>query len=106
MPNYATITNMKVNKKILPTEIKVKIIPEKGGYFAYLPEYDVFTEADSPLELFFNVNDLIYTFFDVPKNKQKKVHFFPQRPSNKFVETKSLLFQQSVVSTTPLVILQ
>lgn len=55
----------------LPKVIKVKIIKTKeGNYIADLPEYDIFTEADNPLKLDYYINDLIYTFFDVPKKYQ------------------------------------
>jgi len=58
----------------LPQVIKVKIIKTKEGtLIAELPKYDIFTEANSPLELDFNINDLIYTFFDVPKKYQGKI---------------------------------
>lgn len=66
---------MKQNKVIdLPDTIKVNIVKTKlGKYFARLPEYDVFTESDSLEELDFFINDLIFTFFDVPKVMQSKV---------------------------------
>ena len=52
----------------LPQSIKVRIIKTKEGVFiGELVEYDVFTEANSLQELDFNINDLICSFFDVPK---------------------------------------
>ncbi|MFH1289497.1 MAG: hypothetical protein ABIH88_02135 [Patescibacteria group bacterium] len=58
----------------LPAVIKVKIIKTKeGSYIAELPKYDIFTEADSLLELDYNINDLIYTFFDMPKKYHGKI---------------------------------
>lgn len=81
--------NPKVPK--LPTLIKVKIIKTKeGSYIAELPEYDIFTEADSPLELDFNINDLIYTFFDIPKKYHGKIVY------RKVVKEKKDLFKINV----------
>lgn len=69
---------MKQKLPKLPDIIKVKIKRSKSGiYLAKLPEYDIFTEADSRIELDFNINDLIYTFFDVPKQFQGKIIYRP-----------------------------
>ncbi len=55
----------------LPNSIKVDIKKgESGCYLAYLPEYDIFTESDSLEDIDFQINDLIYAFFDVPKKLQ------------------------------------
>ncbi len=70
--------NKKLNLPKLPNKIAVDIKKgESGTYLAYLPEYDIFTEADNPTHLFFQVNDLIYTFFEIPKKNQHKVCFIP-----------------------------
>ncbi|MCJ7740672.1 hypothetical protein MUP32_05170 [Candidatus Microgenomates bacterium] len=71
--------------KTLPQTIKVKI--EKtlhGKYFAELPEYDVFTEANNREELDFLINDLIYCLFDIPRQDQKNVWYRPKisRPTD------------------------
>lgn len=60
----------------LPQIIKVKIkkLP-KGRFFAELVDFGVFTEADSEETIFPLVNDLIYTYFDVPKKLQKEFHY-------------------------------
>ena len=69
----------KVSLPELPKRIKVKINRSaKGVFLAELSEYDVFTEADNPLQFFLNVNDLIYAFFDVPKRFQGKIFYAPQ----------------------------
>ncbi len=73
---------MKNNNKILqlPDTIKVDIKKgESGCYLAYLPEYDIFTESDSLEDIDFQINDLIYTFFDVPKKLQGKIWFRPTK---------------------------
>lgn len=58
----------------LPKVIKVKIIKTKEGIFiAELPQYDIFTEGESLFELDYLINDLIYTFFDVPKKYHGKI---------------------------------
>lgn len=69
---------MKTELPKLPDKITVDIKKgETGRYLAYLPEYDVFTEASNPAHLFFQVNDLIYTYFDVPKKYQSQIFFIP-----------------------------
>ena len=77
-----SISYTSMKKKIdfpkLPDKISVDIKRGKSGrYLAYLPEFDIFTEANNPAHLFFQVNDLIYTFFDVPKKYQSEVFFIP-----------------------------
>ncbi|OGM05411.1 hypothetical protein A2125_00505 [Candidatus Woesebacteria bacterium GWB1_43_5] len=68
----------------LPKQIKVKVSQnKKGGVFlAELPDYDVFTEADTFSGLIFMVNDLIYTFFDVPKKLRGKIWYSPPLKTN------------------------
>ena len=62
----------------LPEAIKVKITRGKtGSYLAELPELDIFTEADSREDLIMMINDLIYTYFDVPKEFQGKIWYRP-----------------------------
>lgn len=64
----------------LPDKIRVSVIKgESGALLARLPDYDVFTEADNLNDLVFQVNDLIYTFFDVPKKYQDDIFFQPGR---------------------------
>lgn len=73
---------MDQNMLSLPHQILVKLLPgEKSGVIiAELPEYDVFTEMDSLLELDDLINDLIYTLFEVPKEFQKAVRYEPVKP--------------------------
>ena len=62
----------------LPRKIAVEIKKgESGRFLAYLPEFDIFTEATDPSHLIFQVNDLIYAHFDVPKKYQAEVRFYP-----------------------------
>lgn len=72
----------------LPHQILVKLSPgEKSGVIiAELSDYDVFTEMDSLLELDDQVNDLIYTLFEVPKEFQKAIRYEPIR-SKKEIST-------------------
>lgn len=71
-----------MTKKILeslPPVINVKITKTNHGkYFAEFPEYDVFTEADNREDLYYFVNDLIFTYFDIPKKYQKEVWYMPK----------------------------
>jgi len=71
---------MKLKKFSLPAKIHVQVGKGKSGsLIATLPEYDIFTQAEDLNELFFQVNDLIYTFFDVPKNMQNEIYYIPPR---------------------------
>ncbi|MCX5636120.1 MAG: hypothetical protein NTX52_00300 [Planctomycetota bacterium] len=69
---------MSMNKIKLPRAIEVKVIRERGGVlFAELPEYSIFTEADTFSDLVFNVNDLVQSFFDVPEKLRANVWYSP-----------------------------
>lgn len=72
----------------LPKEIQVKMKQNKktGVFVAKLPEYDLFTESDSFSGLLFMVNDLIYTFFDIPESMRGKIWYSP--PLKKQIEHK------------------
>lgn len=62
----------------LPQKIKVSVSKgESGCLVAQLPEFDIFTEADNLSHLFFQVNDLIYTYFNIPKKYQNEIYFRP-----------------------------
>lgn len=66
----------------LPHTILVKLSPgeKRGIIIAELVEYDVFTEVDSLLELDDQINDLIYTLFEVPREFQKSIKYEPIKP--------------------------
>ena len=87
------------SKKILelPSKIKVGIFKSvMGTYIAELPEYDLHTEADTIEELAFNINDLIYAYFDVDKEYQKDIWYRPLDGTNRVSQEKSvpLIFQK------------
>ena len=68
------------NLQDLPQVIRVQVKKfKKNQFFAELPKYKVFTEANSFLELIWNVNDLIFAFFDIPKSEQRKIWYLPPR---------------------------
>lgn len=68
----------KSKKMPLPAYIAVQIQKGDSGIFiASLDQYNAVTEASDLNELFFNVNDLIYTIFDIPKKYQKNIQFLP-----------------------------
>lgn len=73
---------MQENISSLPQRILVKLSPgeKSGAIIAELLEYDVFTEIDSLLELDDQVNDLIYTLFEVPKEFQGAIKYEPEKP--------------------------
>ena len=61
----------------LPAELDVKVSrnPKTGIWIAQIKNLDVFTEAEDLIGLIYNVNDLIYAFFDIPKKLQHKVWY-------------------------------
>ncbi len=68
----------KTKKSLIPAYITVQI--QKGDsdvFVATLDQYNAVTEASDLNELFFNVNDLIYTIFDIPKKYQKSIQYIP-----------------------------
>lgn len=73
------VTNMAKSKKIsLPALVAVQIQKgDSGVLIATLDQYNAVTEASDLNELFFNVNDLIYTIFDIPKKYQNEIQFLP-----------------------------
>lgn len=81
----------------LPQNIKVKVLFHKGGdgYFATLPEYDVFTEADTEEKLGYMINDLIYELFSVPKEMQNRIRYIKEK-EEEFEKVKKL-----IVMSTP-----
>jgi len=77
---------MKKNTDHLPESIRVEIVQDKDGYSAKLPEYDVFTCAESEQELQFMLDDLIKELFSIPKKLQSQIFYkrINQR-SNKYL---------------------
>lgn len=69
----------KIDLPQLPDKIQVEIKKGESRHLllAELPEYNIFTEARDLNHLFLQVNDLIYTYFDVPKKYQKQIWFLP-----------------------------
>lgn len=63
--------------------VKVKRNNKTGVYLAELPEYDIFTEADSFTDLVFHVNDLVHTYFDIPKKLRDQIWYMPPKISVK-----------------------
>lgn len=63
----------------LPEELDVTVSrnPETGIWLAKIKHLDIFTEADDLIGLIYNVNDLIYAFFDIPKKLQHQVWYMP-----------------------------
>lgn len=84
---------------LLPPKIKVKIFKGKSGVFiAELPEYDISTEADSILEVDELINDLIYVYFDVPKEYRKAIRYVSE-DLKKETDLKSHLIFQKFISS-------
>ena len=68
----------KTKKMSLPAHIAVHIQKgDSGVLVATLDAFNAITEASDLNELFFNVNDLIYTIFDIPKKYQNEIQFLP-----------------------------
>lgn len=91
---------MKNKLQNLPESIKVKVYKQKttGEFFAKLPEYDVFTEADTEENLELMINDLIYETFDIPKELQSEIRYVPQetRVLTSKVKTLGVLMSPSL----------
>lgn len=69
---------MKATYPKLPHKILVKVKKGKSGkYLIELPELDVFTEAETLPEIAIQVNDLIYSYFDIPLKYQKHIQYSP-----------------------------
>ena len=63
----------------LPEKIEVRLIKGSSGTFiAELPEFDIFTEADSIGELLLSINDLLFEYFDIPKAMQGTFMYKPK----------------------------
>lgn len=77
--------------KELPSKIKAQVTKERSGIlFAELPDYGIFTQADTPLELFINVNDLIYSYFDVPQKYWGKLWYAPALEEQKRIAENNI----------------
>ena len=64
----------------MPEKIKVVLIKgSSGSFIAELPEYNIFTEADSIGELLLSINDLLYEYFDIPKVMQGTFTYQPKQ---------------------------
>lgn len=82
----------------LPKSIKVKVLKGQSGCFiAELPEYNISTEADSVIEIDELVNDLIYVYFDVPKEFRKEIRYVSSSPRKVDLKTQ-LIFQKFLSS--------
>lgn len=69
----------------IPAVIQVGVRKGTSGVLlAKLSKFDVFTEANNLNDLIFQVNDLIYTYFDIPKKYQSDIFFMP--PKNTHLE--------------------
>lgn len=85
--------------RLLPFEIKVRMLKgESGVIIAELPDYDIFTEADSILELDDLINDLIYVYFDIPKDLRKTIRYVPEKPRQEIDLNSHLIFQKFISS--------
>ena len=66
----------KVTLAQLPRRIEVRIKRgQSGAYIAELPELNIFTECDSLEDIDPNVNDLIFTHFDISRQMQNKIWY-------------------------------
>jgi predicted RNase H-like HicB family nuclease len=74
-----------INKKYgLPSKIKVVVskTPEKT-YMATFPELPgCLTEADNIIDLLYQVNDAIFTYFDIERKELKNIDFLYAPPPN------------------------
>ena len=74
----------------LPKKILVKIYGNDNGYVEELTHYNVHTEASSKDELERMINDLIYGYFNIPKEYHQMIRYVANKPVEKVEEAKSL----------------
>lgn len=73
----------------LPSRIDVAVFRGSSGkWIVEIPKYDLIAQSDSPLEVDYWVNQLIYVHFGVSKEWQKFIRYVPQKLPQK-VESKS-----------------
>lgn len=79
----------------LPERIKVNITKGSSGVFiAELPEYDISTEADQICDLDDLINDLIWVYFDVPKEYRSVIRYVPAETKKEIDIRSHLIFQK------------
>ncbi|GEM_PF-3476138 len=92
---------MKRQTLLVPEKVKVMIVRgESGAYIAELPDLDIHTEADSPAELEFMINDLLYAYFEVPKHLRMFVRYVPEKPEDSLYmnNKRDVLFRKFISS--------
>jgi len=92
---------MKRQSLLVPEKVRVMIFQgESGAYIAEFPDLDVHTEASSPAELEFMINDLLYAYFEVPKYLRMLVRYAPEKPKDSlYMSTKKdILFRKFISS--------
>lgn len=74
MYNIFSMVN-KLDKYQLPPTVQVKVTKtSEGSFIAVFPELPgCLTEADNVIDLIYQVNDAIYTYFDIPGKVLKDV---------------------------------
>jgi len=83
---------MKTTFPKLPHKILVKIKKgESGKYLIELPDLDIFTEAETLPEINIQVNDLIYSYFDIPLKYQKHIQYSAS------IKEQTLVFKDKVI---------
>lgn len=89
-----------LEKKLnLPNSIHVNISKGKSGvWIANLPKYDIFTEADNVWEIDNLINDLVFTYFDVPKELQASIRYVPSQPKEEINIGAHLTLQKFISS--------
>lgn len=87
------------NKYNLPDSIQVTISKgESGVWIANIPDYDIFTEADNFWEIDDLINDLVFTYFDVPKELQASIRYVASQPKQKLSIGDHLILQKFISS--------
>lgn len=89
-----------LQKKLnLPSSIQVNISKGTSGvWIADIPEYDIFTEVDNPLDIEDMVNDLLFVFFDVPKEFRQTIRYRPGESKRKIDMETQMIFQKFISS--------
>lgn len=84
----------------LPQTITVKITKTvEGNFIAELTEYqEIFTQADNLEQLDSNVNDLIMTYFDVPKEYHNYIWYRQKESKSEVDKIKAPLHFQMLLA--------
>lgn len=83
----------------IPHQITVRLVRDNSGFVAELPEYNAHTEAEDIYELFYQVNDLIYSIFDIAPEFRKFIKYIPESGEKFGSKIPSSVFVKKYISS-------